>query len=479
MAYRIPKHVLLSLGTLTAGTLAAALAASCAQNDQGGPAGMLRDSQTVIKPPIGTIAPPVLTINPCTQTKIAECEKESPDSDLCTYHCKVESGKAVCGRFPTVCQDPDDCTTDSCNPRTGKCEFTPNSNPCNDGDPCTTGDTCGRGGCVGTPIGCDDNNTCTADSCKDGNCVFSPVEEGTGCDDQNGCTNSDACTASGVCVGSGGPDCDDGDPCTKNQCASSACYNTEYEPEGTPCLNDDKCLVNTTCNASGECTSSEEKSCDDNNPCTVDSCDPDLGCVNEPDDSLECDDGNVCTLDDHCVEGVCAPEAGVECAPIDECHEAGECDPSNGVCDDPRKPDGEECENTGTCKSGRCEGGTPTPTGEGGAGNEPEPPSAGNGGEAPSGEGGSPSTPGAAGDTSTGATDSGGDAGSPSRPSTGGRASSSSGAGGDPDDAKGEEFKRDPGGCSYGSASGPSGLAPVFALFGLAALGLRRRKANR
>jgi MYXO-CTERM domain-containing protein len=477
VTYRIPKHVLFSLGTLTAGTLAAALAASCAQNDQGEPRGVLQGSATV-RPPIATIAPaPTFTINPCTPTKIAECEKAFQDSDLCTYHCKVESGQAKCGSFPTVCQDRNDCTTDSCNPKTG-CVYTNNSEACNDGDPCTTADACGRGTCSGTPIGCNDNNTCTTDSCKEGNCIFSPVETGTDCDDQNGCTDSDACTAAGVCVGSGGPDCDDGDPCTKNQCSNSACYHTEYEAEGTPCLNANKCLVNTTCHSNGECTSLEEKNCDDNNPCTVDSCDPESGCVNEPDNTLECDDGNVCTLGDRCVEGVCTPESGVECAPIDECHEAGECDPTNGVCDDPRKADGAECENTGTCKSGRCEGGTPDPVGEGGSGNEPVP-SAGAGGEAPSGEGGSPSVPGAAGDTSTGATDSGGEAGAPSRPSTGGRASTPPGAGGDADNGKGEEFKRDPGGCSYGAANGPASLAPVFALFGLAALGLRRRKTGR
>jgi len=473
VAYRIPKHVLLSLGTLTAGTFAAALAASCAQNDQGEPEGMLRDAQTVIRPPTATVVPPIVIKNPCD---FADCPVA--DKNPCTRDCQVVSGKAVCGNFPVVCQDRNDCTTDSCDTSTGDCVYTNNTNACSDGDPCTTADACRAGSCSGTPIGCNDNNACTTDSCTEGNCIFSPIEEGTSCDDQNGCTDGDQCTASGVCVGSGGPDCDDGDPCTKNQCANSACYNTEYEPEGTPCLNTNKCLVNTTCNATGECTSAEEKNCNDNNPCTADSCDPDVGCVNEPDDTLECDDGNVCTLDDRCVDGVCTPEAAVECTAIDECHEAGECDPTNGMCDDPRKPDGEECENTGTCMSGRCEGGTPDPVGEGGSGNEPEPPSAGAGGEAPSGEGGGP---GAAGDTSTGATDSGGEGGAPSSPSgTGGQViAPPPGAGGDSDDGRGEEFKRDPGGCSVGTTAGPVGFAPGLLLFALAALGLRRRRAAR
>lgn len=471
MAYRIPKHVLISLGTLTAGTLAAALAASCAQNERGEPLGMLRAQATgtfaTVNPTFTVV--PTLTLDPCAGKSCAD------DGNPCTYDCSA----GTCGHWPIECNDRNDCTTDSC--KEGRCVYDNNSKECSDGDPCTTADTCRGGSCSGTAIGCNDNNTCTEDTCKEGNCVFSPVEEGTSCNDQNGCTNSDKCSSNGVCVGSGGPDCDDGDPCTKNQCEDSACYNTEHESEGTPCLNDDKCLVNTTCNADGECTSNEQKNCDDNNPCTIDSCDPEVGCVNEPDDELECSDGNVCTLNDRCLGGICTPESMVECAPIDECHEAGECDPTNGMCDDPRKADGAECENTGTCKSGRCEGGTPDPVGEGGAGNEPVPPPTGSGGEAPSGEGGAPSEPGAAGETSTGATDAGGEGGAPSSPSgTGGKViAPPPGAGGEADDNKGEEFKRDPGGCSYGAANGPAGFAPVFALFGLAALGLRRRKAAR
>jgi hypothetical protein len=476
VTYRIPKHVLFSLGTLTAGTLAAALAASCAQNERGEPLGMLKAQATgtfaTVNPTLTVV--PTLTINPCSYRDACPVD---PDNNACTIDCRVTDGKADCGNWPRPpCNDQNDCTTDSCDPKTG-CVFANNTAECSDGDPCTTADVCRGGSCAGTAIGCNDNNTCTTDSCKEGNCVFSPVEEGESCDDQNGCTNSDKCTASGVCVGSGGPDCDDGDPCTKNQCESSACYNTEYEPEGTPCLNANKCLVNTTCHSNGECTSLEEKNCNDNNPCTVDSCDPDVGCVNEPDDELECNDGDACTLGDRCLGGICTPESVVECAPIDECHQSGKCDPTDGLCSDPRKADGSECENTGTCKSGRCEGGTPTPGGEGGSGNEPAP-SAGSGGEAPSGEAGSTSEPGAAGETSTGATNGGGEGGAPS--GTGGKViAPPPGAGGDGDDGKGEEFKRDPGGCSYGANSGPAGFAQVFALFGLAALGLRRRKTGR
>jgi MYXO-CTERM domain-containing protein len=243
-------------------------------------------------------------------------------------------------------------------------------------------------------------------------------------------------------------------------------------------LNPNKCLVNAACNAQGECTSAEEKNCDDNNPCTADSCDPEVGCVSEPDDGATCDDGDVCTLDDTCVDGVCTPEAGITCQAIDDCHDAGECDPSNGICSDPRKADGEACENTGTCSAGRCMGGTPDPVGEGGA------PSTGEGGETAVGEGGATATGGSP------AGDAGDDAGG--RVGNGGRAGTGGGGrgavvppsdGGDDgqEPTTQEEFKRDPGGCSVRAANEPTGrgFAGLLTLLGIGMLGLGRRRSTR
>ena len=47
-------------------------------------------------------------------------------------------------------------------------------------------------------------------------------------------------------------------------------------------------------NASGAVAQCTPGSCDDNNPCTVDTCDPVLGCIYTP---ANCDDGNACTAD--------------------------------------------------------------------------------------------------------------------------------------------------------------------------------------
>ena len=50
-----------------------------------------------------------------------------------------------------MCDDANPCTTDTCNPATGTCVYTPNTNPCDDGNVCTTNDACGLGAAI--PVG--------------------------------------------------------------------------------------------------------------------------------------------------------------------------------------------------------------------------------------------------------------------------------------------------------------------------------------
>ncbi|HLM73926.1 MAG TPA: kelch repeat-containing protein [Polyangiaceae bacterium] len=66
-----------------------------------------------------------------------------------------------------------------------------------------------------------------------------------------------------------------------------------------------------------------------------------------------CDDGDPCSLQDTCgAEGICSGTPRV-CNAIDECHEAGACDPATGLCLSPPRPDGSAC-GDGVCDEGRC-----------------------------------------------------------------------------------------------------------------------------
>jgi hypothetical protein len=113
---------------------------------------------------------------------------------------------------------------EACNPATGACDG---------GTP---------------PLNCTDTNDCTDDSCDPlVGCLFLPNVNP--CDDGTVCTSGDTCTG-GTCVGTPVP-CND----------NNACNGVEV------------------CDPVLGCQVGTNLSCDDGDICTVDTCDPDLGCV--------------------------------------------------------------------------------------------------------------------------------------------------------------------------------------------------------
>ncbi len=78
-------------------------------------------------------------------------------------------------------------------------------------------------------------------------------------------------------------------------------------------LND---ALDTTCNADAPCDGKTSQTCTDNNPCTLDVCNPASGCVHVTmPANYGCDDGDKCTVGDGCVGGVCK---GGSVAPCDD-----------------------------------------------------------------------------------------------------------------------------------------------------------------
>ena len=142
-----------------------------------------------------------------------------------------------------------------------------------------------------------------------------PGEPGCGCatdahcmalDDGNLCNGRMVCS-DGECVEDPSPtvcDADTGNPCTTASCdpATGACTSVNL-PSGMACDDGDACTPNDRCEE-GVCRSAPRITCDDRNPCTVDTC-SDGECVFSADDTLLCDDGNGCTLDDACSNGLC------------------------------------------------------------------------------------------------------------------------------------------------------------------------------
>lgn len=150
--------------------------------------------------------------------------------------------------------------------------------------------------------------------------------------------------------------CQDGDPCTKDTCnTDGSCQHVQLGglvcDDGSLCTQTDKCVA-------GKCLGGNALNCDDNDPCTTDSCDPFTGCLHVVASDAECkDDGNLCTAD-VCKNGTCQHivqdnlkclDDGNQCT-SDIC-QGGNCKHvnSSAPCDD-----GNACTDGDVCSGGNC-----------------------------------------------------------------------------------------------------------------------------
>jgi len=166
---------------------------------------------------------------------------------------------------------------------------------------------------------CDDANPCTNDFCDPHNYQASDLESGCvflekDCSDQISCT-IDACNVTtGECEHYA-LECNDEVDCTRDLCdlELGECTNT---PADDYCLPQQTDLChNYYCDKHIGCFT-EDIICDDDIQCTVDTCNPAVGCIHTP-VSFLCDDNITCTDD------VCDADIG-KCVNI----------PNNARCDD-------------------------------------------------------------------------------------------------------------------------------------------------
>ena len=299
-------------------------------------------------------------MNPCTTDWCESgsgCHHENntapcADLDLCSAP-DVCAGGTCQGGTPVNCNDGKQCTADSCLPDTG-CIHETVAGTCSDGNACTQGDTCVAGTCEpGTATDCGDNNPCTDDSCdpQQGCAHFANTEQ---CDDANECTSQDHCQ-DGQCVAGDIQDCDDKNPCTQDKCSALlGCVHTALD--GAPCFDGTTCTTPGKC-AGSFCQSGPQLDCDDENPCTTDSCDPATGCLHEVNEE-PCNDHNACTVADACSLGECIPGAELSCDDANVCTD-DTCSPdlgclhtnNTGPCDDQNT-----CTTQDKCQDGQCVG---------------------------------------------------------------------------------------------------------------------------
>jgi hypothetical protein len=268
-----------------------------------------------------------------------------PASQCTAGICDPEQGGCTQVPVPGTCDDGDLCTDgDTCSD--GTCSGTPRE--CNDA--CVVGQTCVAGACVGgTPRDCSDSNPCTVDDCEPAvGCVHVPTD--SLCEDGSPCT-AGTCGEEGCIQAPASGPCDDGNPCTSGDtCSDRTCA-------GTPLDCSHPCLEGRTC-AGGQCFGGTPVVCTDSNPCTLDRCEPGVGCVHVPSDPL-CEDGNACTANVCDAEEGCLTTArtGPSCNDGDGCTVGDTCE--NGACVGSPRDCSDPCFTGRTCVGGQCTGGTP------------------------------------------------------------------------------------------------------------------------
>jgi cysteine-rich repeat protein len=128
--------------------------------------------------------------------------------------------------------------------------------------------------------------------------------------------------------------------------------------DGDLCTHSDACFGGSCAGVAVVCSALNQ--CHD-----AGTCDPATGICSDPEkaDGTACDDDDACTQTDECLDGECTGGNAIVCPPAsDQCHDAGVCDPTTGACSDPAKADGTGCDDgnactqTDECLDGECTG---------------------------------------------------------------------------------------------------------------------------
>jgi hypothetical protein len=192
--------------------------------------------------------------------------------------------------------------------------------------PCISG-TCVDGVCCNTTAtSC---GTCSACNVPGSVGTCAPTPSGSACTGTNLCLQTYSCDGAGSCVGSNPLVCTASDQChVAGTCANGACSNPAA-PDGTACSTS-KCTTGDVCHG-GICSPGTAVSCDDGNPCTVDTCDANLGCQHTPGNA-----GTVCrAAAGACDVAATCSGASATCPPNGFLPATTTCRPAGGACDLP------------------------------------------------------------------------------------------------------------------------------------------------
>jgi hypothetical protein len=234
---------------------------------------------------------------------------------------------------------------------------------CADGDLCNGIERCVAGTCEPStgPLTCDDGDVCTIDSCNPlAGCAHAdvacpttcgPGDEGLRCSDGTACTVGDTCSG-GTCIGTGLA-CDDADPCTVDSCdLQLGCVYNE-QANAPACLSSSQCA-----------SAADHTPCvGDGDPCTIDGCLEGACRIGLIQIQRQCSDNDACNGEEFCssVKG-CEPgpppacDDGQFCNGVETCLPATGCTTGTPAADGTPCDDGQSCTESDACTTGTCLG---------------------------------------------------------------------------------------------------------------------------
>jgi hypothetical protein len=309
--------------------------------------------------------PPIIP-NDCDGKKCGD-ECDIPNADCQASFCNAD-GQCVCTAENLGCTEPDCLSNDDC----GDDQYCNGAGACADDGSCNEVADCSAEGNEYTVVGCEGTLVCTNNQCG--------VDCTTGCSSNDDCDDGDPCTEDtceppDFCVHKPIPDCGNEPPdffeqpcesdtdcedpvtglgglCLETAAGEKLCtvFCVDFCPEGYSCkavelVNGGDIAFVCVPDGDDECA---EVNCDDNDPCTTDTCNLDIGCIHTPVPNCatadndkdgvtiaegDCDDDDASTY----------PGAVEKCDSVDnDCDDAiDENFPTLGqACDG---PDGDEC----------------------------------------------------------------------------------------------------------------------------------------
>ncbi len=115
---------------------------------------------------------------------------------------------------PSLCDDGDPCSADSCDAAGCFSSLLPDGTPCDDGYVDTVDDQCAAGACEGVLLACRDDGDC---------------------DDGDVCNGSELCDGGSVCLEGTPLDCGAPTACAAPWCDPLEGCQVAFDPDGTPC----------------------------------------------------------------------------------------------------------------------------------------------------------------------------------------------------------------------------------------------------